>query len=112
MLEHLGPQLARDATYLVERPADGLPRLVELLALRRCALGDRVELQECAGQKLADLVVQVTRDPDAFGLLGGQHAATALTALSLEPVEHAVEGGEDATDLVAAGDGQALTRPQ
>ena len=44
VLEHLRPQLARDAAYFVERPADGLPGLVELLAVGRCALGDRVEL--------------------------------------------------------------------
>ncbi len=80
--------------------------------MRRCALCDRVELQERASQELPDLVVQVAGDPDAFGLLGGQHAPTALLALSLEPVEHAVEGGKDAADLVAAVDGQALTRPQ
>jgi hypothetical protein len=56
--------------------------------------------------------VQVTRDADPFGLLRGEHAPAALLTLSLQPVEHSIECGEDAADLVAAADGQALTRPQ
>ena len=65
-----------------------------------------------AGQHLADLVVQVAGDADPLGLLGGEHAPAALLALALEPVEHPVEGGDDAADLVVAVDLQALTGPQ
>ena len=75
-------------------------------------LGDRVQLQQDAGQHLADLVVQVAGDADALGLLRGEHAPAAFLPLALEPVEHAVEGGNDTPDLVAAVDGQTLAGPQ
>ena len=69
-------------------------------------------MQEHAGQHLADLVVQVAGDPDALGLLCGEHPPTALLALALEPVEHPVEGDDDAADLVVADDRQALAGTQ
>ena len=56
------------------------------------ALGDRVEVQQDAGQDLADLVVEVAGDADPLGLLRGEDAPAALLPLALEPVEHAVEG--------------------
>ena len=49
---------------------------------------------------------------DPLGLLRGEHAPAALLALALEPVEHAVEGPDDAADLVVALDRQPLARPQ
>ena len=74
--------------------------------------GDRVQLQQDAGQHLPDLVVEIAGDADPLGLLRGEHAPAALLALALEPVEHAVEGADDAADLVVAPDLQALPGPQ
>jgi hypothetical protein len=76
------------------------------------SLGDRIELQQHAGQKLTDLVVQVAGDPDTFGLLRGEHPPGASLPLALETVEHLVEGVHDSADLIVADDLQALSRSQ
>ena len=112
VLEHLRPQLARDPPHLVERAAHRLLGLVELVAMLGRGLGDRVQLQQHPGQHLADLVVQVAGDADPLGLLGGEHAPAALLPFALEPVEHAVESRDDATDLVVADHLEPLSRPQ
>ena len=67
-------------------------------------------MQQHPGQHLSDLVVQVAGDADPFGLLRGEHAPAALLALALEPVEHAVEGRDDAADLIVGCDRQAAGR--
>ena len=109
LLEHLGAQLARDATDLIESPTDRLFCLADLVTLSGSALGDRAEVQQDAGEHLPHLVVQVASDADALGFLGGEDAPAALSALPLEPVEHMVEGDHDAADLVPAQDLETLT---
>ena len=47
--------------------------------------------------------MEIPRDSHALRLLRGEDAAAALPPLGLEPVEHAVERGDDASDLVVAG---------
>ena len=52
---------------------------------------ERLELEHDAGQRLADLVVQLARHPPALLLLGVERAPRAVAPLALEPVEHVVE---------------------
>ena len=80
--------------------------------VRGHCLGDRVQLEEHTREQLADLVVQVAGDPDPLGLLRGEHPAAVLVPFALEPVEHLIEGRDDAADLVAAPDRKTLARPQ
>ena len=61
-------------------------------------------MEENTREDLPDLVVEVPRDADAFGLLRGEHPATAFAALAFEPVEHPVERDHDAADFVVATD--------
>ena len=75
-------------------------------------LRERVELEQHAGQHLADLVVEAARDAQPLGLLRGEGAAAALAPLGLEPVEHLVERVDDLDDLDAALLGQALPGPE
>jgi hypothetical protein len=73
--------------------------------------GDRLAAQHQPCQRLADLVVQLARDPAPLGLLRGQGAQPALAALTLEPVEHLVERpGQGHHLLVAAIGVDPLTR--
>ena len=65
--------------------------------------GEPFDLQHHAGERLADLVVQLTRDPLALGLLDRQRLASAVTALGLEPVEHVVERLRQRDDARVAG---------
>jgi hypothetical protein len=81
MLEHLGPELARDTPHFVERTANGVLGFIDIVARCRRSGRDRVELQEDSCQELSDLVVQVARNPDALRFLGGEDAAAALPAL-------------------------------
>jgi hypothetical protein len=104
MFEHLRSQLARDPAHLVERAANGLPRLVELASLLGRCLRYRVELEEDSGEDLPDLVVEVACNSDALALLGGEDPAAAFLSLALEPAEHSVERRDDTADLVVAND--------
>lgn len=56
--------------------------------------------------------MQVAGDPDPLRLLGGQHPTAILMPFALEAIEHVVEGGHDAADLVAPADRKALPGPQ
>ena len=69
-------------------------------------------MQQHPGQHLSDFVVQVAGDADPFGLLRGEHASAALLALALEPVEHAVEGPDNAADLIVTLDVDPLAAAQ
>ena len=69
-------------------------------------------MQQHAGQQLSDFVVQVAGDADSFGLLRGEHAPAALLALALEPVKHAIEGPDDAADLIVILDIESLAAAQ
>ena len=73
-------------------------------------LRERVELEQDAGQHLADLVVEAAGDPQPLGFLRRERAAAALATLGLEPVEHLVEGADDFHDLDSAPLGQSLPR--
>ena len=68
-----------------------------------------LEVKQDAGQYLADLVMEVAGDAYPLGFLRRQDAPAALLTLGLEPVEHSIEGDDDAADLVVAEDLQALT---
>ena len=97
VVEHLGAQLAGDAAHVVEAAAHGLAGRGELRRVGLAGPLRRVlELEHDAGEDLADLVVQLARDPLALGLLGQQRLAPALAPLALEPVEHVVEGRRSA----------------
>ena len=61
-----------------------------------------VDLQQHAGQRLAELVVQLARHPPALVLLGANGAAGALAALVLQAVEHVVERLGQLLHLVGA----------
>ena len=63
------------------------------------ALLKSLELQHHAGQGLADLVVQLARQPPALVLLGHQGSPAARPPLVLEAVEHRVEGVAELRDL-------------
>src|SRR5687767_1609467 len=111
LLEHFGAQLTRYPPHFVEGSPNRLLGVIDLVSVGRGLVGDRVQVQQDAGQYLADLVVEVAGDADAFGLLRGQDAAATLLPFAFEAVEHAVEGDDDAADLVLAKDLEPLTGP-
>ncbi len=76
-----------DAEHL-EAVAGQRLRVVERVDQHDAAVAHAVQLEHGSGQVLADLVVQLLRDPAALRLLRHQHAAHAVPALVLEPVEH------------------------
>jgi hypothetical protein len=112
VFEHLRPQLARDPPHLIQRPANSLLRLVDLLAFSGPGSSNRIEVQEHTSQQLTNLVVQVTGDSNPLGFLGCEHAPAALLALILEPFEHLVEGAHHASHFVVAGDLEPLAGVQ
>ena len=73
----------------------------ELLRDRR---GQALDLEHHAGQRLADLVVELARDPLPLALLHEQRAARALAPLGLQAVEHLVERLRERDDGRAAVD--------
>ena len=104
LLQRVGAQPARDPPHLLGAVTRGLAQLLELVAqLLGDARGEPFDLQHHAGQRLADLVVQLARDPPALGLLDRQRLARAVTALGLEPVEHVVERLREGDDARVAG---------
>src|SRR5688572_25829930 len=110
ILERLGPQPARDAADLLRAVTCGLAQLVELIAE---LVGDRggqtLDLKHHAGQRLADLVVELARDPTPLALLHEQRATCTVAPLELQPVEHLVEGPSKPGDHGTALDRHALT---
>src|SRR6185437_2397118 len=72
LVEHLGSQAAGDRPDVLGAAAGGLADGLELDpdVLRR-ATRDRLAAQEEPGERLADLVVQLARDPLPLRLLGG-----------------------------------------
>ena len=66
VLEGFGPQPAGDPTDVLGSLAGGLAQLVELFAqVFRDHRGQALDLQHHAGERLADLVVQLAGDPAA-----------------------------------------------
>ncbi|GAB3831964.1 hypothetical protein [Dactylosporangium cerinum] len=71
-----------------------------------------LELQQYRGKRLTDLVVQLLRDPVPLRLLSGQRAGGAGRPFRLQPIEHRVEGADEATDAGLPGDHQPVTGAQ
>jgi hypothetical protein len=87
--ERVGPQVAGDPAHVLERAPGALARLLEVGLV---GSPDRlIDLQQDAGQRLAELVVQLAGQPAPLGLLSPHGAARAVAALVLQPVEHLVE---------------------
>ena len=83
LVERFGPQPRAMRRTSSRLRADGLARLAR--AVRRppaTAAARLVELQQHAGQRLADLVVELARDPPALGLLGARAPGRALSRRS------------------------------
>ena len=100
LVERLGAQALGDHAHVLRAAARGLAKLLEVAAqLRGRPARERLAAQHQAGEDLADLVMQLARDPPALALLGGERPARTLTALALEPVEHPVERLRQRGDL-------------
>ena len=56
----------------------------------------RLDLEHHAGERLADVVVELASDPPLFGLLQHERAARAVAALELEPFEQLVKASASA----------------
>ena len=109
ILERFGAQPACDPAHLLGAMASGLAKLVELVSeLVRDLAGQSFDLEHDAGERLADLVVQLARDPLALALLDEQRPARAVAPLGLQPVEHLVEGLRQRDDRRPAVDAHAL----
>jgi hypothetical protein len=92
VIECVGAQPTRDLADLLGPVTGGLAKLVELLAQLVGDLGRQpFDLEDQPRQRLPDLVVELPRDPAAFGFLKHQRAARAVASLGLEPLEHLVE---------------------
>ena len=86
------------------RLSDGFGDAAELpLPPPRDPVGGTFGLEHNGGQGLADLVVELARDPHPLGLLCGERGAGRLAAGALEPVEHAVEGFDERRTLALSG---------
>ena len=70
--------------------------------------GQPFDLQHGAGQRLADLVVQLAGDPAALALQHAQRLARALAPLGLQPIEHLVERLRERRDVRLPIDGHPL----
>ena len=114
VVERLRPQALRDLPYRLERPAQILASRGHLVpshpGARTCRL---LELEHDRSQSLADLVVQLARDPQALPLLRGQRSTGALPPLRLEPANHVVDGVGHLGHLwIGATDVRPLARSQ
>ena len=72
--------------------------------------GQPFDLQHGAGQRLADLVVQLAGDPAALALEHAQRLTRALAPLGLQPIEHLVERLRQRRDIRLPIDGHPLAR--
>ena len=97
--ERLRTQLAGDPAHVLEARAHGLLRVGELDAALAEASLRAAELEQHGGERLAHLVVQLLRDAQPLGLVGGEHAARRARALLLEALEHLVEGERELSRL-------------
>ena len=92
ILERFGTQLPRDAANVLGAAAGGFAQLVELVPqVVRDPRGQPFDLQHGAGERLADLVVQLAGDPAALALQHAQRLTRAVATLGLQPIEHLVE---------------------
>ena len=89
------PELASDATHLLEQPAHDILKFGELVpAVIGDGIGHGGQPEKDTRQALADLVVQTLRDTEALGLLRVKRASPARHSLVFEAVEHLVEGND------------------
>ena len=91
LVKRLRPKLARDASDVLEALLDYLGQLGELATLGVLLLCSVLSAKRDRCQRLAELVVQLTGDPEALLLLRGEDPPGALAPLVLEPFEHLVE---------------------
>ena len=81
----------------IRRTSSRLSRAVSCASSTRSRSGSRhvargaAELQDDAGQRLPDAVVELLRDAQPLALLRGERAGDAVAALGLEALEHLVE---------------------
>ena len=100
LVESLRAQAARDLAHVLHAGPSALLYLHDrLLKCRRRRALESLQLQHDAGKGLADLVVQLAREPSTFALLGRQCAAAARAPLVLEAIEHRVERVTQVRDL-------------
>ena len=100
VVERLRAQPAHEVAHLLDAGARGASS--ERSSARSSSGAralERLELEHDAGQRLADLVVQLARHPPPLVLLRVERAARAVAALALEPVEHVVEREAELGDL-------------
>src|SRR5262249_3076612 len=83
---------------LVDEPLELRQLALELGRVR--VLHQGLEAKQDRGERLVDLVVEVTRDALALLLLRAEHEPTAAAALGLDALEEADEGGGEAIDLL------------
>ena len=85
MVEDLGTQLLRGTADVVEARLDGRLCVAECDALLWCRIpGEALELEEHAGHRLADLVVETARDPLPLFFLRVQRSRSGLSPLGFE----------------------------
>ena len=113
VLKGFGSQLSCDPTHFVQTRPDGLLGFDKLFVKRRrCLISDAFELEEDAGHGLPDLVVEAPCDPQTLGLLCREGPLAALTALTLQPIEHLVEGVHELPDFFWPRGGKPLSRTE
>ena len=92
VLQQFRSKLLRDPPHLLDALAGRLLRLREHFTPGRGDFaGDPLEQEQHAGHALADLVVQLGRDPLPLGLLCRERTPAALAPLQLQALEHLVE---------------------
>ena len=92
------PGVARSRSAAPRRAHGGPPAAPRREPLRCSGASsrDRVQLQQDTGQDLPDLVVEIACDPDTLRFLGRERAPAAFLSFCFQPVEHAVEGHDNA----------------
>ena len=93
VVERLGAELERDPADVLEARANAFLDDRDLVVERRLHAGpDPSEAEQDRRQLLPDLVMQLLRDPQPFGLLAREHTPGGIAPLGLEPGEHLVDG--------------------
>src|SRR6266511_2839386 len=101
VVEHRGAQGASQVEQLPHRLVGHHLGFDELpVELRRRLVARRLEVQQHAGQRLVDLVVEVARHPGALLLHRLECRARGTPALRVEPLQHAPERDLEALDLL------------
>ena len=113
VLKGVGSQLSRDSAHFIETRPDSLLGFDKLFVKRRrCLISDAFELEEHASHCLPDLVVEASCDPQTLRLLCREGPLATLTALTLQPIEHLVEGVHELPDFFWPRCGKPLARTE